>query len=78
MDKYCIEYQPKGELVRKVFYFEGESNIVESRFFDFLKDHLSSFVHDVILFKYVLVQDYNPNVPMYMYREIIRGEHDGR
>ena len=73
MDKYCIEYQLEGETIKRHFYFEGDANIVEDSFLNFLKEHLSYFVNNVVLFKYVLVQNYNPNVPMYMYTEIIRG-----
>ena len=73
MGKFSIVYTPKN-CETKRFYFEGERDLVISSFYNFLKENFRDLLVDISLYEYTLVQDFNPNVPMYGYVEIIRGE----
>lgn len=72
MEKFLIDYTLHGD--RMQFYFDGPEDIVIECFMKYLEKYLFSLPCDISLYQYKFVQNFNPNVPMYMYTEIIRGE----
>lgn len=74
MGKFLIKASFHGVVMQ--FEIDGPEDAVIECFMKYLEQYLSSLVCDISLYEYKLVQNFNPNVPMYMYTEIIRGENN--